>query len=48
VVAWDVAKLEEAQIAADLMGRAYLRDRLSKGRHHRKPAGGTGSAEILL
>jgi transposase InsO family protein len=32
VVAWDVAEREEAQIAADLVGRACLRERISKGR----------------
>ena len=32
VVAWDVADREEAQIAADLVGRACLRERISKGR----------------
>jgi transposase len=34
VVAWDVADREEAQIAADLVGRACLRERISKGRPH--------------
>jgi transposase InsO family protein len=32
VVAWDVADREEAQIAADLVSRACLRERISKGR----------------
>ena len=32
VVAWDGADREEAQIAADLVGRACLRERISKGR----------------
>ncbi len=32
VVAWDVADREDAQIAADLVGRACLRERISKGR----------------
>jgi transposase InsO family protein len=32
VVAWDVAEREEAQIAADLVSRACLRERISKGR----------------
>jgi transposase InsO family protein len=32
VVAWDVAEREDAQIAADLVGRACLRERISKGR----------------
>jgi len=32
VVAWDVAEGEEAQIAADLVSRACLRERISKGR----------------
>jgi transposase InsO family protein len=32
VVAWDVAEREEAQIAADLVGRACLRERIGKGR----------------
>ena len=32
VVAWDVADREVAQIAADLVGRACLRERISKGR----------------
>ena len=32
IVAWDVADREDAQIAADLVGRACLRERISKGR----------------
>ncbi len=32
MVAWDVAEREEAQIAADLISRACLRERISKGR----------------
>jgi putative transposase len=32
VVAWDVAEREYAQIAADLVGRACLRERIGKGR----------------
>jgi putative transposase len=32
VVAWDVAEREDAQVAADLVGRACLRERISKGR----------------
>jgi putative transposase len=32
VVAWEVAEREEAQIAADLVSRACLRERISKGR----------------
>ncbi len=32
VVAWEVAQREEAQIAADLVSRACLRERISKGR----------------
>jgi hypothetical protein len=32
MVAWDVAKREDAQVAADLVGRACLRERISKGR----------------
>jgi transposase InsO family protein len=32
VVAWDVADREEAQIAADLVSRACLRERICKGR----------------
>jgi transposase InsO family protein len=32
VVAWEVAEREDAQIAADLVGRACLRERISKGR----------------
>jgi transposase InsO family protein len=32
VVAWDVADREGAQIAADLVSRACLRERISKGR----------------
>jgi putative transposase len=32
VVAWDVAEREEARIAADLVGRACLRERIGKGR----------------
>lgn len=31
MVAWDVAELEEAQIGADLVSRACLRERISKG-----------------
>jgi transposase InsO family protein len=31
VVAWDVAEREEAQIGADLVIRACLRERISKG-----------------
>lgn len=34
VVAWDVAEREDAQIAADLISRACLRERISKGRSH--------------
>ena len=32
VVAWDVAEREDSQIAADLISRACLRERISKGR----------------
>ena len=32
VVAWDVAEREDAQMAADLVSRACLRERISKGR----------------
>ncbi|WP_255094483.1 DDE-type integrase/transposase/recombinase [Synechococcus sp. J7-Johnson] len=32
VVAWDVAEREDAQIAADLVGRACLRERISRSR----------------
>jgi len=32
VVAWDVADREDAQIAADLVSRACLRERICKGR----------------
>ncbi len=32
VVAWDVAEREEPQIAVDLLSRACLRERFSKGR----------------
>jgi len=32
VVAWDVAEREDPAIAADLVSRAYLRERISKGR----------------
>ncbi len=32
VVAWDVDKLEDPAIAADLVSRACLRERVSKGR----------------
>ena len=35
VVAWDVADREDAQIAADLVSRACLRERISKGRRQR-------------
>jgi transposase InsO family protein len=31
VVAWNVAEREKAQIAADLVNRACLRERISKG-----------------
>ncbi len=34
VVAWDVAEREDAQIAADLVSRACLRERISNGRSH--------------
>ena len=34
IVAWDVAEREDSQIAADLVGRACLRERISKGRPH--------------
>jgi len=32
MVAWDVAEREDAQIAADLVSRACLRERIYKGR----------------
>ena len=32
MVAWDIADREDAQIAADLLSRACLRERISKGR----------------
>jgi transposase InsO family protein len=32
IVAWDVAEREDSQIAADLVSRACLRERVSKGR----------------
>ncbi|WP_254940904.1 DDE-type integrase/transposase/recombinase [Cyanobium sp. Morenito 9A2] len=32
VVAWDVANREVAQIAADLLSSAYIRERISKDR----------------
>ena len=32
IVAWDVAELEDAAIAADLVSRACLRERISRGR----------------
>ncbi len=32
VVAWDVAEREEAQIAADLVSRACLRERINRQR----------------
>jgi transposase InsO family protein len=32
LVAWDVSEREDAQIAADLVGRACLRERIAKGR----------------
>lgn len=32
IVAWDVAEREEAAIAADLVSRACLRERISRGR----------------
>ncbi len=35
VVAWDVADREDAQIAAELVSRACLRERISKGRRQR-------------
>jgi putative transposase len=34
VVAWDVAEREDPKIAADLVSRACLRERISKGRPH--------------
>jgi transposase InsO family protein len=34
IVAWEVADREDSQIAADLVGRACLRERISKGRPH--------------
>ena len=34
IVAWDVAEREDSQIAADLVSRACLRERISKGRPH--------------
>ena len=59
VVAWDVAERKDTFIAADLVSRACLRERISKGRlqplilhadngHPGKPAGGAGCAQILL
>ena len=32
VVAWDVAEREDPNIAADLVSRACIRERISKGR----------------
>ena len=34
IVAWDVAEREDSKIAADLVSRACLRERISKGRPH--------------
>jgi transposase InsO family protein len=34
IVAWDVADREDSKIAADLVSRACLRERISKGRPH--------------
>ncbi len=34
IVAWEVADREDSQIAADLVSRACLRERISKGRPH--------------
>jgi transposase InsO family protein len=35
VVAWDVAERDDAQIAADLVSRACLRERINRGRRQR-------------
>ena len=35
IVAWDIAEREEAQVAADLISRACLRERISKQRQRR-------------
>ena len=59
VVAWDVAERKDTFIAADLVSRACLRERISKGRlqplilhadngHPGKPAGGAGCVAVLL
>ena len=32
IVAWDIAEREDAQVAADLIGRACIRERISKRR----------------
>ncbi len=32
VVSWDVSEREDSQIAADLISRACMRERISKGR----------------
>lgn len=32
VIAWDLAECEDPTIAADQVGRAYIRERISKGR----------------
>jgi putative transposase len=58
VFAWDVAD-EDPAIAAELVSRACLRERISKGRrqplilhadngHAGKPAGETGRAQVVL
>ncbi len=54
MVAWDVAEREAPAIAADLVSRACLRERISKRRrqplirHAGKPTGGTGRAQVVL
>jgi hypothetical protein len=48
VLTWDVSDREEAQIAADLVSRACLRERINKGSPPQKPAKGAGGAEILV
>jgi len=45
VVVWDVAEREEAEIAANLLSRACLRERISKGsRQHLIPHADNGNA----
>jgi len=48
VVAWDVSEREDAAIAADLVSRACLRERISKGRQHNDKAMRSATLESRL